>query len=163
MKSSFLKPLALFAFFFVFFCSNQAIAQYNTGIGLRMGTGNGLSVKYFATQNGAVEALAYTRWKGLILAALYEVHFDISEVRGLQWFAGGGAHFGTWNAGNHNLPRVAPRESMTTFGLDGILGLDYKIYNAPINLSLDWKPAVNFNQSAGFWWDELALSFRFAF
>lgn len=163
MKSVVFRSISLLAFFSLFLISHDSKAQYNTGIGLRLGTGNGITVKHFVTQDGAVEALAYRRWGGLIVAGLYEIHFDISEVRGLQWFAGGGAHFGTWNAGNHNLPRVPKRESMQTFGLDGIIGLDYKIYNAPINLSFDWKPAVNFTESAGFWWDEVAFSLRFAF
>jgi hypothetical protein len=163
MKSIIIRSISIAAVFFLFLIPTESFAQYNTGIGLRLGTGNGFTVKHFVTQQGAVEALIYSRWSGLIVSGLYEVHFDISEVRGLQWFVGGGAHFGTWNAGNHNLPRVPKREGMQTFGLDGIIGLDYKIYNAPVNLSFDWKPAVNFNESAGFWWDELALSVRFAF
>ena len=27
-------------------------------------------------------------------------------------------------------------------GIDGVLGLDYKFKDAPINISLDWQPSV---------------------
>lgn len=163
MKSIIQKSIIFGALFIALLCFQSAKAQYNTGIGLRVGSGNGISVKHFVQTHAAVEGILYTRWSGFLLTGLYEVHRDVRGVRGLQWFFGGGAHYGTWNAGNHDLPRVPKREDMQTFGLDGIIGLDYKFYNAPINLSFDWKPAVNFNESAGFWWDELALSARFAF
>ncbi len=28
--------------------------------------------------------------------------------------------------------------------MDGVLGLDYKIKGAPINVSIDWQPSINF-------------------
>jgi len=30
-------------------------------------------------------------------------------------------------------------------GFDGIIGLDYTFQTIPLNLSLDWKPAVHFS------------------
>jgi hypothetical protein len=35
-------------------------------------------------------------------------------------------------------------------GVDGILGLDYKLKNAPLNFSLDWQPSFNFVGSSYF-------------
>ncbi|HEY8687835.1 MAG TPA: hypothetical protein VIM07_01270, partial [Chitinophagaceae bacterium] len=32
----------------------------------------------------------------------------------------------------------------TSIGVDGVLGLDYKIPSAPLNLSLDWQPSIEF-------------------
>jgi hypothetical protein len=37
------------------------------------------------------------------------------------------------------------RESGVAIGVDGVLGLDYKINGAPINLSLDWQPSFTFS------------------
>ena len=49
------------------------------------------------------------------------------------------------------------------FGIDGIIGVDYKIKGAPLNLSLDWNPSFEFGtNSAGF--NSLGgLAIRFAF
>lgn len=137
--------------------------SYATGIGLRSGVSNGLTVKHFLESDLAIEGILHSRWRGLVITGLIEKHKDISEVRGLRWFYGGGAHIGSWN-GNRNPPWADSSFSgATVFGLDGIIGLDYIFTDAPINLSLDYKPAFNITNSAGFWGDEVALSIRFAF
>ncbi|GAB3649989.1 hypothetical protein GCM10028791_16490 [Echinicola sediminis] len=142
--------------------SNQAQAQsYSTGVGLRAGVTNGLTVKHFLTSEGAIEGILHSRWRGLVITGLYEVHKDIRELRGLKWFYGGGAHLGTWgNKSNH--PFDEDRD-YTVFGIDGIIGLDYKFDDAPVNLSLDYKPAFNITDNVGWWGDEIALSLRFTF
>jgi hypothetical protein len=159
-KKGIIIVLAIFAMLF----SAEAQSQsYGTGIGLRSGVSNGLTVKHFISNNAAMEGILHTRWQGLVITGLYEVHQDIEEVRGLRWFYGGGAHVGSWN-GNRD-PRWADSNfnGATVFGIDGIIGLDYIFRNAPINLSLDYKPALNFTNNAGFWGDEVALSIRYAF
>jgi hypothetical protein len=49
------------------------------------------------------------------------------------------------------------------FGLDGVLGLDYKIRTAPINLSLDWQPSFEFGDGAGFSGNWGGLAVRYVF
>lgn len=144
---------------------NESTAQtYATGIGLRAGVSNGLTVKHFIQSDVALEGIFHTRWGGVVLTGLYEVHKNIREVRGLRWFYGGGAHVGSWNRGGKNPPWADPDYSGSTIaGFDGIIGLDFKFEDAPINLSLDYKPAFNIINGGGFWGDELALSIRFTF
>ena len=143
---------------------SEALAQdYQTGVGLRLGVSNGLSVKHFVSDRAAIEGLLHTRWKGLVITGLYEVHQDIQELPGLRWFYGGGAHIGTWNGKRGHPNWRHNHNGYTVFGLDGIIGLDYKFTGAPINLSLDYKPAFNITNDVGFWGDEVALSLRFAF
>lgn len=156
------KSIFLFMFFVFMAFVHETKAQYNTGIGIRTGTGHGLTVKQFINETMAVEGLLYSRWGGLIVTGLFEVHNNIREVRGLDWYFGGGAHYGTWNAENRNTPWGDNRTSSSEFGLDAIIGLDYKFYNAPVNVSLDWKPAYSFGES-GLWEDEIGISVRFAF
>lgn len=143
-----------------------AFAQYTTGIGLRAGVTNGLTVKHFISQDAALEGILHARWGGFLVTGLYEVHKDIRDVKGLQWFFGGGAHLGTWNSRNINSrnrpPWAEPNTTYTVFGLNGIIGLDYAFQDAPINLSLDWKPAINLGYY-NYGWDEVALSIRFVF
>ncbi|WP_194774930.1 hypothetical protein [Pararhodonellum marinum] len=145
--------------------SNQTQAQdYNTGIGLRAGTGLGLTVKHFLNDQAALEGLLYTRWGGILITGLYEIHKDIPEVQGLRWFYGGGAHVGAWSASNRNRPWGGDYgQSYTVVGIDGIIGLDYKFADAPINLSLDWKPAFNIIGYSGIWGGDVALSIRYTF
>lgn len=142
----------------------EAIAQdYQTGVGLRAGVSNGLTIKHFISDRAALEGILHIRWGGLVITGLYEVHQDIDELPGLKWFYGGGAHLGTWN-GNRGKPSWGDNpQGRTVFGLDGIIGLDYKFNAAPINLSLDYKPAFNITSDAGFWGDEVAISIRFTF
>lgn len=143
---------------------SEAMAQdYQTGVGLRAGVSNGLTIKHFISERAALEGLLHTRWRGLVITGLYEIHKDIDELPGLKWFYGGGAHIGTWNGNRGTRPWGDDKEGYTVFGLDGIIGLDYKFNAAPINLSLDYKPAFNLTENVGFWGDEVALSIRFTF
>ena len=48
-------------------------------------------------------------------------------------------------------------------GIDGVLGLDYKVKGAPLDVSLDWQPSFNFvgyNYFEGGWG---GLGIRYAF
>jgi hypothetical protein len=62
-------------------------------------------------------------------------------VDGLQWYFGPGAHVGFYN-GKYGDGVYA--------GVDGVLGLDYKIRSAPINISIDWQPSFEFGDGRGF-------------
>lgn len=151
------------AFLAILFTSEVRAQSYATGIGLRSGVSNGLTVKHFIQDDVALEGILHSRWQGLVITGLYEVHKDISEVRGLRWFYGGGAHIGSWN-GNRNPPWAdSDFNGATVIGIDGIIGLDYIFTDLPINLSLDYKPAFNITNGGGFWGDEVALSIRYAF
>ena len=55
------------------------------------------------------------------------------------------------------------RDNGVAIGIDGVLGLDYKIKGAPINLSIDWQPSFNligYNYFEGGWG---GLAMRYAF
>jgi hypothetical protein len=87
-----------------------------------------------------------TSWnKGFRLAGLYEFnYYSFKTVEGLAWFVGPGAHIGFWKnqyGKDYN--------SYADLGLDGIIGLDYKFKNIPINASLDWEPAITLVGTAG--------------
>src|SRR5690606_36147238 len=70
--------------------------DYNTGIGLRGGFSQGLTVKHFVSDKAALEGILHTRWSGLMVTGLYEIHNDIANAPGLRWYYGGGAHIGFW-------------------------------------------------------------------
>ena len=124
----------------------QAQAPYNRALGLKFPGGFSLTYKKFVADTKNLEA-QFTSWhKGFRVAGLYEFNFfTFDKVPELSWFVGPGAHLGFWKSefkDNYN--------SHVDLGIDGILGLDYKLKGAPINVSVDWQPAVTLLGSAGF-------------
>ena len=87
---------------------------------------------------------------------MYEIHNDINNAPGLQWFYGGGGTVGTYKWKPND-------ESDVYVSADGVLGLDYKFSGAPINVSLDWKPALQLTPDTGFDAEGFGLSVRFTF
>jgi hypothetical protein len=142
-------------FFFLFFTviSNRSEAQdYKLAIGLRLSTvsptiSDAVTVKYFLNDHSAIEGLVSfgTRFG---IGGLYEVEEQIGGVKSLNWFFGGGAYVGFQN----NLVYTGPM---------GIVGIDYKFENAPVDLSLDWKPELDISPQINFVPDAFALSARF--
>ncbi len=92
--------------------------------------------------NAAVEGLGYISSDGFRLTGLYEYHGNFNGVDGLKWYIGGGGHLGVWSDNWRN--RYPGRNDGLAIGVDGVLGVDYKIVGAPLNLSFDWQPSFNF-------------------
>jgi hypothetical protein len=137
--------------------------DYNTGIGLRGGLYNGLTVKHFLSSNKAVEGLFTSRWGGFMVTGLLEFHNPIKEVNRLHWYYGVGAHIGFWNSYNNHPVFPNRTETYMLIGVDFILGMEYNFEELPFNISLDWKPAYSFVGYSRFWGDGGALSIRYIF
>ena len=139
------KPLVLLLL--IYFCniptaSAQSMGQtYQTSLGLKFAPA-AVTAKHFHRDNRAIEGLAYLWNYGFRFTGLYEFHWDINALPGLKWYVGPGAHIGFWSTRWRD--RFPGYDGGTYIGIDGVLGLDYKIDNAPINLSLDWQPSFNF-------------------
>lgn len=114
-------------------------SSYRTALGVKFYPG-AISLKHFTTGNTALEGIGYFWNYGFRFTGLYEIHGNISGAPGLKWYVGPGAHVGVWN----NRYKDRYNEDGSYFGVDGVLGLDYKIKGAPINLSLDWQPSFSF-------------------
>lgn len=135
--------------------TNHVSAQdYKLAMGVRLSSAaptlsNSFSVKYFMDETNAVEGLVSfgTRFG---IGGLYERHQLIGATPALTWFYGGGGYVGFQD---HN----------TYLGPTGVVGLDYKFSNAPLNLSLDWKPELDIIPAINFVPDAFALSVRFVF
>ncbi len=152
----------IFAFCFVLVAAFGANAQdYNTGIGLRGGFFSGLTVKHFLNESNALEGLLSTRWSGFDITGLYEIHNQAFNTPGLNWYYGFGGHIGFWD-GNH-VKWADDYNNYTVIGVDGILGIEYNFSEVPINIGLDWKPALNLVGHTGFWGDGGAISIRYIF
>ncbi|MBC7937370.1 MAG: hypothetical protein H7Y86_18655 [Rhizobacter sp.] len=115
--------------------SNVTSQEYTTALGVKFYPG-AVSLKHFIKTNAALEGLGYFWNKGARITGLYEFHGDINGAAGLKWYAGPGAHVGFYNS---------KYGGGSSFGVDGVLGLDYKFKGAPINMSVDWQPSFEFN------------------
>jgi hypothetical protein len=152
-----MKKAFLFFSIFVFTFSSTTLAQrkatkrtsnssssgsdYKTGLGVKFLDGAGITLKHFVNEKAALEGIGFFWSRGGRVTCLYELHFDIDGAPGLKWYIGPGVHVGFY--GN--------RYGGGSFaGVDGVLGLDYKIKNAPLNLSIDWQPSFEFGLNRGF-------------
>ncbi|WP_207493841.1 hypothetical protein [Aridibaculum aurantiacum] len=135
------KYLAVIALLFSGACyaQQEGGSQYNSAVGLKVSAGVAVSYKTFVTGTNALEAQAMYFNEGVRLAALYQFHFfQFDGVPGLAWYVGPGAHIGFWRKS----AQVA-YNSRIDLGIDGVLGLDYKIPKVPLNISLDWQPGFS--------------------
>jgi hypothetical protein len=142
------------------FVSLVSAQDYKTGIGLRAGNSLGLTIKHYLNQKAAFEGLLKTRWQGFEITGLYEINNQAFDVSGLKWFYGVGGHIGFYNGDYVYWGRSGT--TYTVVGIDGILGLEYTFTEIPINIGLDWKPALNLVGYEGLW-SEGALSVRYVF
>lgn len=145
----------------IFIVTYSNAQDYNTGIGLRGGLSNGITIKHFIGEKSAIEGILTSRWQGFNITGLYEIHNQAFGVNRLNWYYGVGGHIGFWNG--NNVKWSDDDNDYTIVGVDGILGLEYSFNEIPINLSVDWKPAFNIIGYSGFWGDEGAISIRYIF
>lgn len=126
-------------------------STYKTAIGVKFYPG-AISFKHFFNSKDALELLGYFRNYGARITGLYEIHGNISNAGGLKWYIGPGAHVSFYSSQYGGGGSV---------GIDGVLGLDYKIPSAPINLSLDWQPSFDFKSFDGFIGDWFGIAVRY--
>jgi hypothetical protein len=128
--------------------------SYKTALGVKVWDGAGISLKSFVNGNNALEVIGYFYRNGSRITGLYEIHGDINGAPGLKWYIGPGAHVGFYNQ---------KYGGGTTVGVDGVLGLDLKLRNAPLNFSIDWQPAFEFSDGRGFngSWGGLGMRYTF--
>ena len=125
---------------------------YKNAIGVRLGSSvpaikSGITYKHFIGNNAIEGILSFG--DGVGICGLYEIHKPLS-TENLQWLVGFGGYVGINN-------------STSNVGAAGIIGLDYKFAQIPLNLTLDWKPELNIVSKVGFEASGIGVSARFTF
>jgi hypothetical protein len=115
--------------------NEQYTSPYKKAIGFKLNPG-AISYRSFYTRNKAVEGIGFISIDGFQLTILNEKYFPFA------WYIGYGGHFNLWSE-KYKLNNPA-KSAGVAVGADGMLGLDYKLKNAPINISVDIQPAFNF-------------------
>jgi hypothetical protein len=150
MKKGLVLSLFLVMSLLVIYKANAQ--DYKTALGIRISSNdaivnNSISLKYFLNSTTVLEGLL-SFGDPLALGLLVEKHRSLS-LPGLNWFYGAGGYIGFGDRKN--------------IGAQGVLGLDYKIANLPLNLSVDWKPELNLAKDFTFEPAAVGVSFRFTF
>lgn len=143
----------------VLFCvSYAASAQVNSNaIGLRLGWGVELSYQHALSESSRLEfdlGLAGFDAKAFNLTGMWQRVYSLSDVTpGLNWYWGVGAGIGIWHKN-------------FSVSVAGDIGLEYNLPKAPVQFSLDWRPALGIvtgGEGLGFWWEGICLGVRYKF
>ena len=143
-----------------YYAGAQSTKPILQSIGVKVYPG-AITYKQYKTESVAKELLAYFNEDGCRFTGLYEKQMPIPNAEGLEWYVGGGGHFGLWN--NSWRLRNPPSTAVFAIGIDGVLGLEYKIANAPLAVSFDWQPSFNLVGHTYFegGWGGLAVRYTF--
>jgi hypothetical protein len=122
--------------------------DYKTAVGAKFGGfENGFSLKYFMMNDVALEGVLGFRDHGVVITGLYEIHQEAFGVNELKFYYGAGAHVGAVGRGNYQTFAGSSQyydNNHILIGVDGVLGLEYSIPQAPIAVSLDLNPRAEF-------------------
>jgi len=137
--------------------------NYRTALGVRLSSSNAMqnnsvSIKQFISEKTAIEGL-FTFGDPLALGALLEFHKPLAPA-GLTYFYGAGGYIAFLKTVNTNTQKTS---TDANFGAQGIIGLDYKFVNIPLNISLDWKPELNIVNDINFEPAAIGFTARFTF
>ena len=144
--------------------ANNASAQdYKTALGVRLSSSapminNSISFKQFLNEKTAIEAY-FSFGDPLALGANLEFHKPLGTA-GLKYFYGGGGYIGFVKTTNVNTQKTSTSPNL---GAQGVIGLDYKFTNIPLNISLDWKPELNIVSDINFEPAAIGFTARFTF
>lgn len=130
--------------------------SYNTAVGMRLGTDWGITVQQRIAKKATVEAILQSslQREEVILTGLVEQHLPLISRR-LNFYTGAGVHKGWSNTieGEGQTPQKDP------FGVTFIGGLEFTI--ARINLTYDFKPAVNISGGEKTFYTQSGISMRY--
>jgi len=139
--------------------------NYRTGIGIRAGETSGLTVK-FNTQKGSSVELITGIWSDwLSFTGVYEKNVPAFNIDGMRWYYGAGGHvaFQTDKFDFHN-GRYYDRGDDFALGIDGIVGLEFKIPPIPFAISIDIKPFLEIYNNGDLFFDfDPGLGVKFTF
>jgi hypothetical protein len=128
--------------------------SYKNALGVRFGSsssigGAAISYKHFIKPNTAIEVMGAIG-NNFSVGALYQLYEPLGTTQNLQWYYGAGGY-------------IVLSQPKGGIGAAGVIGIDYKFDEAPINISLDFKPELSFAPSVGLNFNTFAFAIRYTF
>ncbi|WP_139793865.1 hypothetical protein [Reichenbachiella faecimaris] len=149
--------------------------QYDRSAGIRLGGSSGLTFKKFIIDEQAVELIVSNRKNGIQLTILHLLHqpMHVSFNENFFFYYGVGGHVGSEKHSGieKELSNFDPNDfnyvdkNYLTLGIDGMIGIEYRMLSVPITLSMDLKPYLNYvgfrKVKADFWDASIAIKYVF--
>lgn len=137
--------------------SAQGVNDSRHAIGIRGGWGAELSYQRYVAPADRVEATIGVNRYGFSIEGMYQWLYEIpSNTTGeLKWYTGVGVGLGDWDNDDF--------DKGFGMGILGQVGIEYGFDQAPIALSLDYRPGLYFAPEFNFDWSGFALGLRFYF
>jgi hypothetical protein len=146
--------------------------DYRTAFGIRGGELGGLTLKHFVSASSAIEGilgLGYAHPHIFSFTGLYEIHTPAFAISGMKWYYGAGGHVTlVGRSGYYRHPwgryKYYYEGGAVGIGIDGVVGLEYKIPPIPFAISLDLKPYIEVMSTGGMFWSlDPALGIKVTF
>lgn len=163
MKKVLLSAFILFGIVF----SSQAQDISKNALGLRLGDNDGfggeISYQRGLSDNNRLELdLGFRNSKNVDAFKLTGIYQWVWNIEGgFNWYAGLGAGIGSWSYNYEN-----NKDSGVILNAAGNIGIEYNFSEAPIQLSLDFRPEFYLNSDdyrADNFGPDLALGIRYRF
>ena len=141
---------------------------FNQAVGIRGGLTSGIEYRYYTSDSQSFKALLGIRnlqnRRGLQLHVLTEYYqydlFDFSYQ--LVFYYGFGAYTGyeSWDQTRYG-PGASMEETKTAFvaGIDGLAGVEYLFYEAPVTAGIEVKPYFDILGKDGLYMQPLDFAF----
>ncbi|MCV9388687.1 hypothetical protein [Reichenbachiella ulvae] len=167
MKITF-KPTALLLLVLLYLMSERALAQeYNRSAGVRLASEtSAITYKKFVSEDQAVELLLSGRNQGLQLTVLTQKYIPmrVGTLDNFYFYAGMGGHGGYEKNDRIEKAVISPtstnynyiEENYFAIGVDGVVGIEYRILSVPLSINVDLKPYlsyIGFAKLEGDFWD----------
>lgn len=155
----------LFLAVLIFAISEASAQGFKQAAGIRAGWLNpGIEYRYYTSEMHSLKALLSVRNRGVELHALTEFYqYDLFPFSyQLVFFYGAGIHAGfeSWDEMITEPTRIYfETKSAFVTGLDGLIGVEYVFYEAPVKVGLEAKPFFDVFGRQGF--DVRLLDFAF--
>ena len=125
--------------------------DYNTSVGFRGGESWGFTYRICSNEVNAAEALLSFRVGGMQFTAMKEIFMPVLLKYSDHFFlyTGYGGHLGysRWDYKNNyyeNKFHGRYMKASPLLGIDGVLGLEYKLFKYPFTAGLEFKPFAEF-------------------
>ncbi|MBP5625319.1 MAG: hypothetical protein J6W98_00195 [Bacteroidales bacterium] len=119
--------------------------------GVRLGYGAEVSYQHTLGNDFGEVDLGVVGPNGFYVSGIYD--FNLGSAGILNFYAGPGVQIGAATADNVFYFNAA---------IVGQIGTEIELDSAPVNFSLDWRPAIYLN-GGGFGWTGFALGIRYRF
>lgn len=132
---------------FMMLSVNQLYAQslgseYKVGLGLRAGETSGITFHINTGNSSKIEIIGgfWSNWSSI--TGLYEINATAFNTSGLKWFYGGGLHLGSPGGVYFAEGKYYHSREYWATGIDGIVGIEYKIPGIPFAVQANIKPMM---------------------